>query len=92
MKAIWNDVTIAESDNPILLEGNYYFPPDSITRKYLVESTLHSVCPWKGEASYYDIVVNDKINKNAGWYYPMPKEGAKEIQNYVAFWNGVEVI
>ncbi len=92
MKTIWKNVTLAESDETIVVEGNHYFPPDSISREYFQESDTHSTCPWKGEASYYNIVVNGEINKDAAWYYPGPKEAAKEIKDYVAFWKGVEVL
>jgi uncharacterized protein (DUF427 family) len=92
MKAIWKNVTLAESDLTIVIEGNHYFPPDSISRKYFQESDTRSTCPWKGEATYYHIVVNGETNKDAAWYYPSPKEAAKEIKDYVAFWKGVEVL
>ena len=92
MKAIWNDVTLAESDDTIVVENNHYFPPDSVKREYLKESDTHTTCPWKGEASYYTVVVNDTVNKDAAWYYPEPKEAAKQIKDYVAFWKDVEVI
>jgi uncharacterized protein (DUF427 family) len=85
-------VTLAESNETIAVEGNYYFPPDSINKKYFQESSTHTTCPWKGEASYYHIVVNGEVNKDAAWYYPEPKEAAKEIRNYAAFWKGVEVV
>lgn len=92
MKAIWKNVTLADSDETIVVEENHYFPPDSISREYFQESDTHSTCPWKGEASYYHIVVNGEINKDAAWHYPNPKEAAEEIKNYVAFWKGVEVL
>ncbi len=92
MKAIWKNVILAESDDTVVVEGNHYFPLDSIKREYFRESETHSTCPWKGIGSYYDIVVNDEINKDAAWYYPEPKEAAKHIKNYVAFWKGVEVV
>ncbi|MGH9763301.1 MAG: DUF427 domain-containing protein [Blastocatellia bacterium] len=91
MKAIWNNTVIAESDKTIVIEGNQYFPPDSVDRQYLRDSGTHTTCPWKGEASYYDVVVNGEANKDAVWYYPEPKDAAKEIKNYVAFWKGVRV-
>jgi len=72
-KAIWNDTVLAESDATIVVEGNYYFPPDSVRREYLRESSTHSTCPWKGEASYYDIVVGEKVNPGAAWYYTCQK-------------------
>ncbi len=92
MKAIWKNVTLAESNETIVVEENYYFPPDSINKKYFQESSTHTTCPWKGEASYYHIVVNGEVNKDAAWYYHEPKEAAKEIRNYAAFWKGVEVV
>ena len=91
MKAIWNDAVLAESDETIVVEGNHYFPPDSVNREYFRESDKHSTCPWKGLASYYDVVVDGKVNKDAAWYYPAPKEAAKQITGYVAFWKGVQV-
>ena len=75
----------------IVVEGNQYFPPDAVKREYLRDSATHTVCPWKGTASYYDVVVDGKTNKDAAWYYPQPKDAAKEIANYVAFWHGVTV-
>lgn len=92
MKAIWNGVTLAESDDTIVIENNHYFPPNSVNKRYLQASDHTSVCPWKGNAQYYTVVVDENENKNAGWYYPEPKEKAKEIKGYVAFWNGVEVV
>ena len=91
MKAIWNDAVLAESKETIVVEGNHYFPPDSVNREYFRESDKHSTCPWKGLASYYDVVVDGKVNKDAAWYYPAPKEAAKQITGYVAFWKGVQV-
>ena len=90
-KAIWNGAVLAESDRCEVVERNYYFPPESITRQYFQESDKHTTCSWKGEASYYDIVVGGQVNKDAAWYYPTPKEAAKQIQGYVAFWKGVKV-
>jgi uncharacterized protein (DUF427 family) len=91
MKAIWKDTVIAESDNTIVVEGNQYFPPDSVKQQYLRKTEHHTTCPWKGEASYYDIVVGRDVNKNAAWYYPEPKKAAENIRGYVAFWHGVKV-
>lgn len=91
MKAIWNDTVIAESDDTIVVEGNHYFPPESVNRKYVEGSDHHTRCPWKGQASYYNVIVDDERNTNAAWYYPNPKEEAEEIKDYVAFWNGVTV-
>ncbi len=91
MKATWNNETIAESDNTIVIENNHYFPADSVQSKYLKESSTHTSCPWKGKASYYNLEVNGKENKDAAWYYPEPKDAASEIKNYVAFWKGVVI-
>ena len=91
MKALWNNAVLADSDQTIVIEGNHYFPPDSIKRQYFEPSDTHTFCPWKGEASYYDVKVNGEVNKDAAWYYPEPKPAAKEIKDYVAFWHGVKV-
>ena len=91
MKAIWNSAVLADSDQTIVIEGNHYFPPDSINRQYFERSDTHTFCPWKGEASYYDLKVNGEVNKDAAWYYPDPKPAANEIKDYVAFWHGVKV-
>lgn len=91
MKAIWNNATIAESDQTIVIEGNHYFPPDAINNSYFQPSNTHTHCPWKGEASYYNVVVADQVNKDAAWYYSDPRPAAQEIKNYVAFWRGVKV-
>jgi len=91
MKAIWNGEIIAESNNTIVIEGNHYFPPDSIKKNFYQESATHTTCPWKGVASYYTLEVNGEINEDAAWYYPQASELAKGIQNYVAFWKGVKV-
>ncbi len=90
-KAIWNGAVLAESDRTEVVEGNQYFPPDSIKREYLKESQAHTTCPWKGVASYYSIEVDGQENKDAAWYYPTAKEKAKNIEGYVAFWRGVTV-
>jgi len=90
-KAIWNGVVLAESDHCEVVEGNQYFPPDSIHRDYFKASETHTVCPWKGTASYYDVVVDGQINKDAAWYYPDPKDAARRIKDHVAFWRGVKV-
>lgn len=92
MKAIWNGKVIAQSDETIKVEGNHYFPISAIDKQYLADSTTNTVCPWKGTASYYDVVVDGKNNTDAAWYYPQPKAMAAEIKDYVAFWRGVEVI
>jgi len=90
-KATWKGVTLAESDKCIVVEGNQYFPPDSIQRAYFKESSTHTTCPWKGLASYYTIEVNGEANRDAAWFYPEPKEAASQIKDHVAFWRGVEV-
>jgi uncharacterized protein (DUF427 family) len=92
MKAIWNGVVIAESDDGVVVEGNYYFPLESVEKQYLAEAQTQSVCPWKGVASYYDVVVDGKTNKDAAWYYPTPKPGAEQVKDRVAFWRGVRVV
>ncbi|MEO9483078.1 MAG: DUF427 domain-containing protein [Ekhidna sp.] len=91
MKAIWNGEVIAESDDTVVVEGNHYFPPSSIKKEYFKETSTHTVCPWKGTASYYSVDVNGEENKDAAWYYPETSELAKNIKGYVAFWNGVKV-
>ncbi|MCH2490482.1 MAG: DUF427 domain-containing protein [Flavobacteriales bacterium] len=91
MKAIWNNEIIAESDATIVIENNHYFPPDAVNDMYLKKSNTHTSCPWKGEASYYSLEVQGKVNRDAAWYYPDPKEAAKKIENYIAFWKGVTV-
>ena len=90
-KAIWNDVVIAESDDIVVVEGNLYFPKESIKQEYFKEAALNTVCPWKGTASYYTIEVNGEENAEAAWYYPEPKESAAKIKGRVAFWRGVTV-
>ena len=91
VKAIWKETVLAESDQTVVVEGNHYFPPDTLKTEYFKPSETHTACPWKGTASYYDIVVNGQVNKDAAWYYPQTKEAAKNIENYVAFWKGVKV-
>ena len=91
VKAIWKDIVIAECDNTEIVEGNHYFPPECVKKEYLNESDMHTTCPWKGLASYYNIVVNGEANKDAAWYYPEPKSAASKIKDYIAFWNGVEI-
>lgn len=92
MRAIWNNEVIAESNNTIVLEGNHYFPFDSVNQIFLRDSTHTSTCGWKGLANYYSIDVNGKVNENAVWVYRNPKASAAEIKDYVAFWHGVVVI
>ena len=91
MKATWENALLAESDKTIVIEGNHYFPPDAIKPEFFKASDTHSTCPWKGLASYYHVQVGDKLNQDAAWYYPDPKEAAKSIKRYVAFWRGVKV-
>ena len=90
-KAVWEGAVVAESDKTIEVEGNQYFPPDAIRQEYFKPSARHTVCPWKGTASYYDLEVNGKHNAGAAWYYPEPKPAASQIKHHVAFWKGVEV-
>jgi uncharacterized protein (DUF427 family) len=90
-RAIWNGAVLAESNTTEVVEGNHYFPPDSVNRQYLKESDHSSVCPWKGTASYYSIEVDGQVNENAAWYYPQPSKAAEQIKDHVAFWKGVEV-
>ena len=90
-KAVWEGAVVAESDTTIEVEGNQYFPPDAIRKEYFKPSARHTVCPWKGTASYYDLEVKGKQNAGAAWYYPEPKPGASQIKDHVAFWKGVAV-
>ena len=90
-KATWHGAVLAESDRTIVVEGNHYFPPEAIRGDHFRPSGTHTTCPWKGEASYYDVVVDGEVNRDAAWYYPDPKAAAEEIKNYVAFWRGVSV-
>ena len=91
MRAVWRDTTLAESDDTVVVEGNHYFPPGSIKSEHFRPSETHTTCPWKGEASYYDVVVNGETNRDAAWYYPEVKEAAANIKGRVAFWRGVRV-
>lgn len=91
-QAVWNGKIIAESDDLVNVEGNYYFPEESLNKDYFAESTTNTVCPWKGTASYYSLNVEGSENKDAAWYYPTPKEAAKAVKGRVAFWKGVEVV
>ena len=91
MKATWNGVTVAESDDTVVVEGNHYFPLQAVSPGLLVDSPTHTVCPWKGTASYYSVVVDGQTNADAAWYYPDPKDAAKQITDRVAFWKGVKV-
>ncbi len=91
MKATWNNTVIAESDETIEVEGNQYFPPQSINKEFFTETATHSTCPWKGQASYYTITVEGNENIDAAWFYKQPNDAAQKIKDYVAFWKGVEV-
>ncbi len=90
-RAVWNGAVIAESDDTIVVEGNHYFPAEAVNAELIRESTRHTVCAWKGVASYYDVVVGDDRNPSAGWYYPDPSAAIPQIAGRVAFWNGVLV-
>ena len=92
LKAVWNNTIIAESDDTVVIENNHYFPPSALKEEYFKDSDTHSVCPWKGTANYYTIVVDGNQNKDAAWYYPEVSELAKSIKGRVAFWKGVEVL
>lgn len=92
MKAIWHNKVLAESDKTIVVEGNHYFPREALKTKYFQESTSHTVCLWKGTASYNNIVVDGDVNRDAAWYYPKASQAAKEIEDYIAFWRGVRVV
>ena len=91
MKATWNGVVIAESDDTVVVEGNHYFPASSLNREYVLESNHRSTCPWKGQARYYSLLVDGDLNPDAVWYYPEPREGAEMVRDRVAFWKGVRV-
>jgi uncharacterized protein (DUF427 family) len=91
MKATWNGAVLAQSEETVVVEGNHYFPSDSINRDLFQGSETHTICPWKGEASYYNVVVDGQVNKDAAWYYPDPKPAAQEIKDRVAFWRGVKI-
>ena len=92
MRALWKNVVLAESDDTVVVEGNHYFPAGSLKREYFRDSDHHSICPWKGTASYMDVVVGDEVNAKAAWYYPTPSEQATQIKDRMAFWRGVEVL
>ena len=92
MKAIWNNTVIAESDDTVLVEGNHYFPESSLKREFTTFSNHKSSCPWKGQASYYSLIVNGDLNTDAVWYYPEPKPEAEMVRGRVAFWKGVKVV
>lgn len=90
-RAIWNGMVIAESERCVIVEGNQYFPSDSVKREFLRDSSTHTVCGWKGTANYYDIIVKGETNRDAAWYYPDPKPAANNIKGHIAFWKGVKV-
>ncbi len=90
-RAVWNDQVIAESDDTVIVEGNHYFPPEAVNEELLQPSEHHTVCPWKGVASYYDVVVDCEVNAAAAWYYPDPSPAADAIKDRIAFWRGVRV-
>lgn len=92
MKALWNGQVIAESTETVVIENNHYFPPNAIKKEYYKPSNTHTHCPWKGEASYYTIVVDGRENPDSAWYYPQTSALAKGIEGYIAFWKGVEVV
>ncbi|MGB5491726.1 MAG: DUF427 domain-containing protein [Woeseiaceae bacterium] len=92
MKAIWNDVVIAESNDTVVVEGNHYFPLDSVDESLLKDSSKTTFCPWKGTASYYTLHVDGAENADAAWYYAAPKDKAKQIAGRIAFWRGVQVV
>ncbi|MGH2851652.1 MAG: DUF427 domain-containing protein [Solirubrobacteraceae bacterium] len=91
MKAIWNGAVLAESDDTVVVEGNHYFPEESLDASFFEDSSTHTLCPWKGEASYKTVVVDGERNADAAWYYPAPLEAAEHVRDRYAFWNGVEV-
>ncbi len=91
MRAVWQGAVIAQSDDTVVVEGNHYFPPAALIQEHFQPSATHTHCPWKGEASYYNVVVGGETNRDAAWYYPAPKDAAKQIAGYTAFWKGVTV-
>ena len=91
MRAMWNGTVLAESEQTVLIEGNHYFPRDSVNTEYLHDSDTHTLCPWKGTASYYTVIVDGKHNRDAAWYYPNPSPAADHIRHHIAFWQGVTV-
>ena len=91
IRAVWNGVVLAEAPRTVRVEGNHYFPPESVRREFFIDSPTKSLCPWKGMARYYTVTVDGQTNQNAAWYYPNPSPLARRIKDHVAFWNGVEV-
>jgi uncharacterized protein (DUF427 family) len=92
MRAIWNGAVLAQSEDTVVVEGNHYFPPAALNPRYFEPSRTHTTCAWKGVASYYNVVVDGRLNEDAAWYYPDPKEAARQIKGRVAFWKGVEIV
>jgi uncharacterized protein (DUF427 family) len=92
VKAVWNDTVIAETEETEIVEGNHYFPPESLSKEYFLESGTQTVCHWKGVARYYTVKVGDRENVDAAWYYPSPKAGASKISGKVAFWKGIKIV
>lgn len=92
MKAIWNDIILAESNKTVIVEGNHYFPPETIKREYFNDSDYSTYCSWKGKASYYHIEAKGITNESAAWYYPDPKDKASHIKDHVAFWKDVKIV
>jgi uncharacterized protein (DUF427 family) len=92
VRAVWNGAVLAESDNTIVVEGNHYFPPESLKQEYFTKGSMKSLCPWKGIASYYSITVDGVTNPGAAWSYRHPSPLARKVKNRVAFWNGVQVV
>jgi len=92
VKAVWKGVILADSNETLTVEGNHYFPPDTVRKQYLVPSDTLSICPWKGMAHYHTVVVDGETNQDAAWSYPQPKDAAREIKDHIAFWKGVEIV
>ena len=90
-RATWNGTVLAESDRAVVVEGNHYFPPEDVKSEFLRPSQTHTRCPWKGIASYYDVVVDDEVNPDAAWYYPETTDAAKHFEGHVSFWRGVKM-
>ncbi|WP_431958380.1 DUF427 domain-containing protein [Nocardia lijiangensis] len=91
MRAVWRETVLAESDDTVVVEGNHYFPADAVRREYIEPSEHHTICPWKGTASYYTVTVDGERNPDAAWYYPAPKPEAEMVRDRIAFWRGVDV-
>ncbi|MEU2258082.1 DUF427 domain-containing protein [Nocardia xishanensis] len=92
VRAVWRETVLAESDDTVVVEGNHYFPADAVRREYFEPSDHHTICPWKGTASYYTVTVDGERNPDAAWYYPTPKPDAEMVRDRVAFWRGVDVV